>query len=114
MGRVCWNLEEKGPKSAPSLSCSVFELDTVDHKKVASLVGLSLSWSSGLKVSYGHSRSLSIRARLSEGSGFPLSDKVKKEGAVKKVPSALLAVQGTAKRWSPGCVNAPGKARQQW
>ena len=46
----------------------------------------SLSWSSGLKVSYGHSRSLSVRVReLSEGSGFPLSDKVKKEGAVKKV-----------------------------
>ena len=78
-------LEEKGSKSAPSLSCSVFELDTVDHKKVAS----SVSWSSGLKVSYGHSRSLSVRVReLSEGSGFPLSDKVKEEGAVKKVPSA--------------------------
>ena len=87
-------LEEKGPKSAPSLSCSVFELDTVDHKKVASLVGLSLSWSSGLKVSYGHSRSQFVRVReLSEGSGFPLSDKVKKEGAVKKVPSALLGVR---------------------
>ena len=27
---------------------------------------------------------------------------------------SLLYVQGLAKRWSPGCVNAVGKARLKW
>ena len=26
----------------------------------------------------------------------------------------IFALQGSAKRWSPGCVNAAGKARQKW
>ena len=25
-----------------------------------------------------------------------------------------ILVQGSAKRWAPGCVNAAGKARQKW
>ena len=25
-----------------------------------------------------------------------------------------LTVQGSVKRWSPGCVNAAGKVRQKW
>ena len=25
-----------------------------------------------------------------------------------------ITVQGPAKRWAPGCVNAAGKARQEW
>ena len=30
-----------------------------------------------------------------------------------RIPSLGLSVQGSAKRWSPGCVNAAGKARQK-
>ena len=89
MGMVCWRRKDLNqlPLSPARFSNSTpTALSTVDHKKVASLVGLVVQrikselWA------------LSLSVRLSEGSGFPLSDKVKKEGAVKKVPSASLGV----------------------
>ena len=49
--------------------------------------------------------------RIQDGEQADCNDKV--EGAGNKVQPQLAysKVQGSAKRWSPGCVNAAGKAR---
>ena len=39
---------------------------------------------------------------------------ISKRFLVKSYGSKSLGILGSAKRWSPGCVNALGKARQKW
>ena len=36
------------------------------------------------------------------------------EGASEEGVFKIIRLQGSSKRWSPGCVNAAGKARQKW
>ena len=47
-----------------------------------------------------------------EGGADLFSDAL--EGASTSANDFLACLQGSAKRWSPGCVNAAGKARQKW
>ena len=56
-------------------------------------------------------------AMASMVSTFPTSDRI--DIAANTAPRITVCngkenIQDSAKRWSPGCVNAPGKARQNW
>ena len=45
---------------------------------------------------------------------FIESDRGKREGKCCSSSQGLEFLQGSAKRWVPGCMNAAGKARQKW